>query len=109
MYYDIASLGIQTALCVYCVVFKWRTKDDPTSVVVLLIFGLSLLVANQTVIVLYGSPGTAVHHISEMLETLGFACLLLGVHVHYARQLAIEKVRHAAAEKLRSVLPENTA
>lgn len=106
MFYDIAALSIQVALCVYCVLCKWRSKDDSMLVPVLLFLGLLLFISGTVVLMLNGS---SFHSLSKVFEAFGFASILLGVHVHHARQLAEAQFRQVAAQKLRSVLPENPA
>jgi hypothetical protein len=106
--YEIASLVIQTALCVYFLAFKWRVRSAKT-VISLVMLGLFLLVVNEVLIVLYVPPMSTVHGICELLETFGFAFVLLGAHTQHTHQLAVERIRREAAERLRSVLPEQTA
>lgn len=111
MHYEAVSLIAQTALFVYSVVYAWRVRHSgQRAAVPVFVFsgaGLFVLLSNQITQVLdqmrTGGPSDA----RELIEAFGFVCMFISVHLYHTRQLSVERTRSDAADRLRSVLPED--
>lgn len=111
--YEIASLTAQTTLFTYCFVFAWRERTSRyragVPVVLFFMLGILFLLTHQIIrLVDSGMTDPSVlDNFGAFIETLGFVWMFIGIHVYHSRQVALERTRASATQRLRAVLPES--